>query len=46
MHKLYNFLQSIFNQTLFTKDIKMPNIEARVCQINDLLEFKAVIVKV
>jgi len=29
-HKHYNYLRSIFNQKLFTKDIKMPSSEAWV----------------
>jgi hypothetical protein len=30
MHKLYNFLECIFEKKLFTKVIKMPSWKARV----------------
>jgi len=36
MHKYYNYLQSIFIQKLFTKDIKMPSGKAWVSLITNL----------
>jgi hypothetical protein len=36
MHKQYDYLQSIFNQKLFTKEFKMRSSKARVSVMKNL----------